>query len=102
MTTDKQPGDNILSAEGWAELNRSRTADAMKLLYDTYIVDETQAEARGVAIRALDAFLVALGGAVLSSQIESVSYSKRLRDSGEPELIALEQEIRKSFGGNND
>lgn len=88
--------------DDWTELNRQRVGEAMKLLYETYIVDAKQAQARGTAIQALDALLVALGGEVLSSKIEAVPYSKRLRESGEPELVELETEIRKKMQESRD
>ena len=83
----------------WPELNRQRVADAMRQLYLTYIVDEAQAKLRGQAIRTLDALLITLGGAKLSNQIESVPWSKRMRDSGELELQQVEREMRKHFTG---
>lgn len=88
-----------MSDPAWSELNRQRVAEAMTLLYQTYITDQAQATARGDAIQALDRLLVALGGEVLSSQIEAVPWSKRLRDSGESELIELEKEIRRKVEG---
>jgi len=69
----------------------------MGLLYQTYIVEQPIADARGEAIRAIDRMILLLGGESVSAKIEAVPYTARLRESGEPELVQLAKDIKDAI-----
>ena len=87
MSTDLDP-------ERWRVLNIQRCAEAMDLLYKTYIIDDGIAAARGEAIQALNRMILGLGGEDMISKIEAVPWSARMRESGEPELVKLAEDVK--------
>ena len=89
-------------AEQQRVLNIQRLAEAMQLLYQTYIIDPALAELRGVAVRAINSMIVALGGESTVEKIEAVPWSRRMRESGEADLVALQQSVAKDMGGKDD
>ena len=82
------------TAERFRILNIQRCAEAMQLLYQTYIIDGTIAIARGEAIQAINRMILGLGGEDVISKIEAMSWSARMRESGEPELVQLAEEVK--------
>ena len=86
-------------AERMRVLNQQRCAEAMDLLYKTYIIEARIAEDRGIAIQAINRMIIALGGADTISKIEAVPWSARMRESGEPELVKLADDVKKHIGG---
>ena len=87
-----------LSADRWRVLNLQRCAEAMDLLYKTYIVDQPPvAIARGEAIQAIQRMIDNLGGDNMVAKIEAVPWTARLRESGEPELVQLAKDIKDVF-----
>lgn len=81
-------------AERFRILNQQRCAEAMQLLYQTYITDTTIGEDRGLAIQAINRMILALGGEDTAAKIEAVPYTARLRASGEPELVQLAKDLK--------
>ena len=86
-------------AERFRVLNLQRCAEAMQLLYQTYVIDSAIAEDRGVAIQAINRMIVGFGGDDTISKIEAVPWSARMRESGEPELVKLADDIARNLGG---
>lgn len=84
-------------AERFRILNQQRCAEAMQLLYQTYIIDTTIAEDRGLAIQAINRMILALGGEDTAAKIEAVPYTARLRESGEPELVQLAKDLKEAI-----
>ena len=84
-------------AERFRVLNIQRCAEAMELLYQTYIIDAKIAEDRGHAIQAINRMILALGGEDTASKIEAVPYTARLRASSEPELVRLAQDLKEAM-----
>lgn len=82
-----------VEAERFRILNIQRCAEAMQLLYQTYIIDSAIAEYRGQAIQAINRMILGLGGEDTISKIEAVPWSARMRESGEPELVKLADDI---------
>lgn len=74
-------------------LNIQRCAEAMELLYQTYIVGETVAADRGHAIQAINRMILGLGGADTIAKFEAAPWSARMRESGEPDLVKLAEEV---------
>ena len=91
--------DQRVEADKMRILNLQRCAEAMLLLYQTYIIDGEIAEARGEAVRAINRMIIGLGGEDTVSKIEAVPWSARMRESGEPELVELSQKISRAIGG---
>ena len=91
--------DEQAQSERMRVLNQQRCAEAMDLLYKTYIIDAAIAEDRGIAIQAINRMIIALGGEDTASKIEAVPWSARMRESGEPELVKLADDIKKHLGG---
>ena len=89
--------DEEANAERFRVLNQQRCAEAMQLLYQTYIIDAKIAEDRGHAIQAINRMILALGGEDTISKIEAVPYTARLRESGEPELMQLAKDLKESM-----
>ena len=86
-----------LNPERWRVLNIQRCADAMDVLYKTYIVDQAVvATARGEAIQAINRMILGLGGEDMISKIEAVPWSARMRESGEPELVKLAEDVKNA------
>lgn len=85
------------TSERFRVLNIQRCAEAMQLLYQTYIIDSPIAEDRGRAIQAINRMIVGLGGDDTISKIESVPWSARMRESGEPELVKLADDVARHF-----
>src|SRR3990167_9560630 len=85
------------TAKRFRVLNIQRCAEAMQLLYQTYIIEQPLAEARGEAIRAINRMILGLGGEDTVAKIEAVPWSARMRKSGEPELIKLAEDVKKLF-----
>ena len=81
-------------AEDFRVLNQQRCAEAMQLLYQTYIIDAKIAEDRGHAIQAINRMILALGGEDTAAKIEAVPYTARLLESGEPELVQLAKDLK--------
>ena len=81
-------------AEEMRSLNLQRCAEAMDLLYKTYIISEGMAQARGEAIQAINRMILGLGGEDTIAKIEAVPWSARMRESGEPELVKLAAEVK--------
>ena len=77
-------------------LNLQRCAEAMDLLYKTYIINEQTATARGEAIQAINRMILSLGGEDTAAKIEEVPWSARMRESGEPELVKLAEEVKRA------
>ena len=84
-------------AERFRVLNQQRCAEAMQLLYQTYIIDPKVAEDRGLAIQAINRMILGLGGDDTISKIEAVPYTVRLRESGEPELVQLAKDLKEGM-----
>lgn len=89
-------------AERMRILNIQRCAEAMDLLYTTYIIDAQAASFRGNAITAINELIIRLGGDDTASKIEAVPWSARMRKSGEQDLVDLEMSVRKNIGGTDD
>ena len=89
---------DIERAEKMRVLNIQRCAEAMVLLYQTYIVSAETAAKRGIAITAINEMITDLGGDDTVSKIEAVPWSARLRSSGEPDLIDLEASVKNDLG----
>ena len=89
--TDLEPSEKM------RVLNIQRCAEAMQLLYQTYIIDAQAASFRGTAITAINELIIRLGGEDTASKIEAVPWSARLRASGEQDLIDLERSVRKEI-----
>ena len=88
-----------LNPERWRVLNIQRCADAMDVLYKTYIVDQAVvATARGEAIQAINRMILELGGEDMIAKIEAVPWSARMRESGEPELVKLAEDVKAALG----
>ena len=85
----------IKRAERMRFINIQRCAEAMDMLYKTYVIDSAIAEDRGQAIQAINRMIVAFGGEDTIPKIEAVPWSARMRESGEQDLINLEKEVRK-------
>jgi hypothetical protein len=85
--------DEKAAAQLFRILNIQRCAEAMDLLYKTYIIEQPIAIARGEAIQAINRMILALGGEDIISKIEAVPFTARLRASGEPELVQLAKDI---------
>lgn len=83
-------------AEEMRPLNLQRCAEAMQLLYQTYIITEEVAMARGEAIQAINRMIIGLGGEDTISKIEAVPWSARMRESGEPELVKLAADVKNA------
>src|SRR3990167_9641489 len=78
-------------------LNIQRCAEAIQLLYKTYVIEQSIADARGIAIRAIDRMILDFGGESVIEKIEAVPWSARLRASGEKDLIELEKSVRSDL-----
>jgi hypothetical protein len=91
--------DEKATAERFRVLNIQRCAEAMEMLYQTYIIDGTIAIARGEAIQAINKMILGLGGEDTISKIEAVPWSARLHASGEPELVKLAEDVKKHLTG---
>ena len=78
-------------------LNIQRCAEAMQLLYQTYVIEQSIADDRGMALQALDRMILAFGGASVASKLEAVPWSARMRKSGEQDLIDLEKDVRRDL-----
>ena len=88
---------DALSPDRWRVLNIQRCAEAVQLLYQTYIIEQPIATARGEAIQAINRMILALGGEDMISKIEAVPFTARLRESGEPELVQLAKDIKDAM-----
>ena len=99
MTTDTRDDayDEEANAKRFLVLNIQRCAEAMQLLYQTYIIDPKVAEDRGLAIQVLNRMILGLGGEDTISKIEAVPYTARLRESGEPELVQLAMDLKEGM-----
>jgi hypothetical protein len=78
------------------ELNLLKARESMGLLYQTYITDRTQAAYRGLAIQMIDNLILSIQEdndpenlASAITAFESVPWSKRMRDSGDPVLAEI-------------
>lgn len=91
MTTE------IERSEKMRVLNIQRCAEAMQLLYQTYIIEQPVADERGKAIQAINKMIVFLGGDDTISKIEAAPWSARMRESGEKDLIELEKSVKKDI-----
>lgn len=89
---------DIERAEKMRVLNIQRCAEAMQLLYQTYIIDAQAASFRGTAVTAINEMIIRLGGEDTVSKIEAAPWSARMRESGERDLIDLEKSARKDVG----
>ena len=78
-------------------LNIQRCAEAIDLLYKTYITDAQTASFRGTAIIAINEMIIRMGGEDIVSKIEAVPWSARMRASGEQDLIELEKNVRNDM-----
>ena len=85
------------TAERFRVLNIQRCAEAMQLLYQTYIIKNETAAARGEAIQAINRMILDLGGEDTITKIEAVPWSVRMRESGEPELVQLAKDIKNAL-----
>lgn len=83
-------------AEHHRVLNLQRLAESMDLLYKTYIIDTAIAKDRGEAIQAINRMIMSLGGEDTAAKIEAVPWSRRMRMSGETDLVELEKYIRSN------
>ena len=95
MTTPAE----IKRAERMRFINIQRCAEAMDMLYKTYVIDAAIAEDRGEAIQAINRMIVAFGGESTIEKIEAAPWSARMRESGEQDLINLEKEVRNEIDG---
>ncbi len=89
---------DVERAEKMRVLNIQRCAEAMQLLYQTYIIDAQAASFRGTAITAINELILRLGGEDTAQKIEAAPWSARMRASGEQDLIDLEKSVRKDVG----
>jgi hypothetical protein len=89
--------DRRLTEAHWRFLNIQRCEDAMRLLYETFIPDQSVATLRGEAIQAINRLILGLGGEDTIAKIEAVPYTARLRESGEPELVQLAKDIKDAI-----
>lgn len=89
---------DIERAEKMRVLNQQRCAEAMNLLYQTYITDQSIADERGRAIQAINKMILLLGGEDVVQKIEAVPWSARMRNSGEQDLIDLEKSAKQDIG----
>lgn len=85
--------DEKATAERFRILNLQRCAEAMQLLYQTYVIEQPIAEARGEAVRAINRMILGFGGEDTITKIEAVPWSARMRESGEPELVKLAADV---------
>ena len=83
-------------------INIQRCAEAMDMLYKTYVIDSAIAQDRGLAIQAINRMIIAFGGEDTISKIEAAPWSARMRDSGEQDLINLEKDMRKEIDKRNE
>ena len=80
------------------QLNIMQCQEAMGLLYQTFIEDRGNAELRGMAITAIERMILNMGGEDTMKHFESIPFSKRMRESGDPELVKIAKNIaEKSF-----
>ena len=94
--------DPNLDSEHWRYHNVERLEDALRCLYETVIVDNGNAELRGMAITAIDRMIINMRGESTVAKIEAVPYSERLRASEDPKLRNLEKELRNFFKGDEE
>lgn len=78
------------------KLNLLKAREAIGLLYQTYITDPAQAAYRGMAITIIDRLILDIQEQndpenIVSAidSFESIPWSKRMRDSGDPELVGV-------------
>jgi len=77
------------------QLNIFKCQEAMGLLYQTFIEDDGNAELRGMAITAIERMILNMGGEDTVKHFESIPFSKRMRDSGDPELVEIADNLAK-------
>lgn len=75
------------------QANLLRCREAMGLLYQTFIEDSGNAELRGMAITAIERMILNMGGESAVENYEAVPFTKRMRESGDPELVSLAKDL---------
>lgn len=92
---ERKRQENEAQDEAIVQLNLRKCEEAMRLLYETYVINSTEAAHRGYAITAIDNWVIAIQERndlpldLASSKIASVPWSKRMRESGEPLLQSV-------------
>jgi hypothetical protein len=62
-------------------INRQCARQSLRLLYETHIEHAEPAELRGAAVRAVNAFCIAVGAGDCVAEMERIPYSQRRRES---------------------
>ena len=84
------------------QLNILKCQEAMGLLYQTFIEDNGNAELRGIAITAIERMLINMGITDTVKNFESIPFSKRMRDSGDPEIVRIFKHMPQDKGIDNE
>lgn len=85
--------------EEWKYHNTEQLEDALLSIYNTIIINEHDANLRGIAIRAIDEIIVNIRGESAVDKIQSAPLSARLRASEIPALRKFGDDLKGHFFG---